>query len=596
MSSVIEASHSSPPAPPSERCLTAGVPGTMKWYGWGSEGQGFDPVGRPGLWPYARRHLGIDGDRPARPPVPLERLALPPVHANPGFSAGLDAILGSDGWSQSAADRVLNAFGKSTRDLWRLRHGRVPYAPDYVLFPDSEAQILAIVALADRHRVALVPFGGGSNVAGCLEVQQDDGRAVAAVNLRRYNRVLAIDRVSGTARVESGILGPELERVLNAEGLTLGHMPDSFPFSTLGGWVATRSSGMLSDGYGNIEDMVLSLRMATPAGTVTTRDVPHASNGPDANRLCIGSEGALGIITEVTVCVRPNPPAREFRGYLFPSFEAGIEAMRQCQHAGAMPALTRLNDPMKTQLSAAFHRKSTGLKALLSAAFKAYLRRLRGVRFDSVCLLIAAFEGDDRMRAFQRRAVEGIYRRHGGIAVGRGPGESFAEGKFDFPYIRDFLMDKDVLVDVAETSTVWRTIVPLYRDAMRVLEDGLGAGGRHRWVGCHVSHSYPAGASLYFSFAMTCRDGADGPAEPWGEMEHFFAVKRAALDCFAAHGATLSHHHAVGNDHLPWLLAESPVAGGTVVDAVKATLDPNGIMNPGKLVRPRAPLLREAGQ
>lgn len=563
--------------------LSAGVRGVMKWYGWGAEGQAFDPIGRPNLWPYAKAHLGISEAQPVSRPVDACSIELPAARAHPAFIAEIEAALGADRWSAARMDRLVHAYGKSTRDLWRARHGHIAFAPDYVLFPDTEEQIVAILKAADRHGVAVVPFGGGSNVAGCLEMHVRDGRTVATVNLRRYNRVLAVDKRSGAARVQAGILGPDLEAALAAEGLTLGHIPDSFPFSTLGGWIATRSSGMLSDGYGNVEDMVLSLRMATPAGFVTTRDAPHAASGPDPKRLCIGSEGALGIITEVTLCVREAPQRRAFHGYLFPDFASGLEAMRACMRAGERPALARLNDPAKTQLSAAFQRKPGALKRAVARGFKWWLSHIRGLDLDQACLMIAAFEGDPATLEARRARVERIYRRHGAVALGRSPGESFAEGKFDFPYIRDFLMDYDVLVDVAETATVWSEIPALYEAGMRTFREALGEGGRHAWVGCHVSHSYPAGASVYFSLAMTCARDADGRVEPWGELERFVAAKHAALDLFAARGATLSHHHAVGYEHLPWLATESPVGPGTVVDAVKATLDPNGVMNPGKL-------------
>lgn len=561
----------------------ASIPGTMKWYGWGAVDESFDPVGRPGVWPYAKRHLGIIEGQPVARPVALDQIALPPTRDNPLFFAALNDILTPEHWSRTPMDRLLHAYGKSTRDLWRMRHGLVDYAPDCVLFPDSEEQIAALLRAAHDNNVVVVPFGGGSNVAGCVEVYRPGSRVVAAVNLRRLNRVLEIDTVSGTARAQAGILGPALEEALNAAGLTLGHVPDSFPYSTLGGWVATRSSGMLSDGYGNIEDMVLSLRMATPTGFVSTRDVPHSSNGPDVKRLCIGSEGALGIITEVTLSVRKSPARREFRGYLFPSFAAGIEAMRACQRERAAPPLSRLNDPSRTQLSAAFRRKPSGLQAVVAYLFKSYLRRVRRFDLEKSCLLIAAFEGDAGSLAWSRRRTERIYRAHGGVGLGRSPGEAFAEGKFDFPHIRDFMMDHHVVADVAETSTVWRNILPLYEAGMKIYRDALGRGGRHRWVGCHVSHTYTAGASLYFSFAFRCAT-TDDRAEPAAELQHYLAAKQVGLEFFAANGATLSHHHAVGYEHLPWLMGENSVGDGTVVDAIKAKLDPRDIMNPGKLV------------
>ena len=480
-------------------------------------------------------------------------------------------------------DRLLHAYGKSTRDLWRIRHGQVTFAPDLVVFPENEDEIVRLLEAARRHDVIVVPFGGGSNVAGCLEVRWPETRFVMTVNMRGMNRILSIDSQAGTARVQPGIMGPDLEKGLNAAEMTFGHFPDSFPYSTLGGWIATRSSGMLSDRYGNPEDRLLSLRMATPAGMVVTRDIPHGSNGPDPNRFCIGSEGTLGILTELTVCVDPQPQRREFRGYLFPDFESGLEAVHAALRDGSAPALTRLNDPDKTQLSSAFRRKGSWFEECAARAFKAYQSKVRGIDFGRAALMIAAFEGDGTRIRRQRHDAEAHYRRFGAIALGRGPGESFAEGKFDFPYIRDFLMDHDVLVDVAETSTTWTRLLPLYRTAMATYREALGRDGRPYWLGCHISHTYPAGASLYFSFAFRCVVDAGGNVDPDAELAYYAAVKKAGLDCFAAHGATLSHHHAVGYEHLPWLYAESPVGPGTAVDALKATLDPTGIMNPGKL-------------
>jgi alkyldihydroxyacetonephosphate synthase len=251
------------------------------------------------------------------------------------------------------------------------------------------------------------------------------------------------------------------------------------------------------------------------------------------------------------------------------------------------PVLARLNDVDRTQLSSAFRPQEVGLQRLKGKIGKALLQHLKGVDFKSVCLMIAAFEGDKDAALAQRRRVEAVYAGHGGVGVGSGPGEAFAHGKFDFPYIRDFLFDYKVMVDVSETSTRWSQMIPLYEAARKVFQQALGAGGRQYWLGCHVSHTYPTGASLYFSFAFRCLTDTEGRYDPWRELEHYLAVKRAALDCFAAHEATLSHHHAVGYEHLPWLLDENRCGPGTVVDALKARLDPNDIMNPGKLVTVR---------
>ena len=369
---------------------------------------------------------------------------------------------------------------------------------------------------------------------------------VVTANLRRMNRVLGIDRLSQTVRVQAGILGPDLERALAAEGMTLGHFPELLP--VLDG----RRLGRLAL-FRDVERrlwecgrMVLSLRMATPAGMVLTRDVPHASNGPDPNRLCIGSEGTLEIITEVTLRVRAQPEHREYRAYLFPSFAGGIDAIRECRRLGHAPVVTRLNDPVKTQLTAAFRRSGGVVAEAVSRLAKLYLTRVRGVRLDTSCLLIAGFEGRRRDLRWRRARAESVYANHGGIAIGRGPGEAFAEGKFDFPHVRDYLMDYDVIGDVSETSTTWARLPDLYSAATAALTAALGKDGRRYKLGCHVSHTYPAGATLYFTFAFQCRGGADGAIDVEAELQHYLSVKRAGFDCFAAHGATFSHHHAVG--------------------------------------------------
>jgi alkyldihydroxyacetonephosphate synthase len=559
------------------------APGTMKWYGWGAEGETFEPADRPYLWPYAQSHLDISHDQPRRPPVPLAEIKLPPAKHNAAFQQALAGILPPERVSRHDHDRLIHAYGKSTRDLWRIRHGIVGFAPDCVVFPTSEDEVCRIVEAADRDGVVIIPFGGGSNVAGCVELHRPEQRMVVTVNMRLMARVLEVDKLSRTARVQSGLLGPALEAALNAENLTLGHFPDSFIYSTVGGWVATRSSGMLSDGYGNIEDMVLSLRMATPTGMVTTRQVPRTSNGPDMKGLCIGSEGTLGIITELTMCVRDMPAEREFRGYLFPDFASGTAAIRECQRAGCVPELSRLNDPHKTQLSSAFRRRSNVLTTAISKLAKVYLTRIKGIDLASSCLMIAAFDGTPSEIRRRRALVERIYRSHGSCGIGRGPGQSFAEAKFDFPHVRDFLMDYDVVCDVAETSTTWAQIGKLYENVSSAVGAALRKDAHSYWLGCHLSHSYHAGAALYFTFGFRCKRQADGEIDEAAEFAHYLGVKRAALDSFQANGATLSHHHAVGHEHLPWLPGEALLARGTVIDAIKPKVDPHSIMNPGKL-------------
>jgi len=404
-----------------------------------------------------------------------------------------------------------------------------------------------------------------------------------SLDMRRMRRVLAVDVPSCTARIESGIFGPDLEQQLGAYGVTLGHFPDSFLHSTLGGWIATRSAGMQSDRYGKIEDMVVAVRMVTSEGVLATRTVPKSSNGIDVNHLCIGSEGTLGVITEATMRVHPRPESRLVRGYLFPEFEGGIQAMQECVRQECKPAMVRLNDPDKTALSLAFRPPASRLSNAMGSLFKGYLR-IRGLALPRACLMLTAFEGSQVEVARQLRQTQAIYRRFGAISLGESSGKAFESTKYDFPHIRDYLLDRDVTTDVSETSTVWSKILPLYRDTTALLRATILESGVPPWTGCHISHTYQCGASVYFTFGFR--------QQPGREMEQYLRVKRAVQQSFIDHGATLSHHHAVGSEHLPWLAADISQLGVQAVAAIKRGLDPGNIMNPGRLQPPPNPFDR----
>jgi alkyldihydroxyacetonephosphate synthase len=550
---------------------------TMKWWGWGDESVEFDISKRPALWQYLSSNLKLPDNGKVTPPVSFDEIILPAQKCNPGFAGELSSRWGADRLRASKLERLTHAFGKSLRDLWRVRHGLIPYAPDYVAFPKSHADVCLLVDLAVQHGVYLIPFGGGSNIAGCIEPTRPTGRTVVSVDMRLMNRLLELDAESGTARFEAGAIGPHLESELNRAGFTLGHFPDSFRFSTVGGWVATRSAGMQSDRYGKIEDMVLSIRMATPAGTVETLAVPKASNGIDLNHLCIGSEGTLGIITEILLNVHRLPARAETYGYLFPSFASGIQAMYRCQRENCIPVLTRLNDPVRTALSFAYRSAQPFLQHQAGRMMKFYIEKIRRMDLQSCCLMLVGFEGDRKSFSRDRRRAASIYRELGAVPLGTGPGRAFQQGKYDFPYLRDFMLDRGVMADVSETSTVWSKLLSLYESSRHAIQEAIDNGGSPGLVGCHVSHSYHAGASLYFTFGFT--------AKPGDEMGQYLRIKKSAEDSFLAHGATLSHHHAVGYEHLPWLERDISVAGLTAVEAVKSGLDPSGVMNPGKLAR-----------
>ncbi|RLC80009.1 MAG: FAD-binding oxidoreductase, partial [Chloroflexi bacterium] len=436
-------------------------------------------------------------------------------------------------------------------------------------------EIRTLMEFAIRRKVALIPFGGGTTVVGGVEAVTPEGFAGSVcVDMRRLNRLLALDKHSGTATFEAGIRGPELEAILNKEGFTLGHFPQSFEFSSLGGWIATRSAGQKSTGYGKIEDMVLSLRVCTPQGLIETRTVPASASGPSLKEILIGSEGVYGIITQATMRVHPLPEAMEHWGVLFPGFEEGIKALREMLQEGFSPATLRLSDEGETGAYWAMRRVHRGWKGKRDRIVSWYLEK-KGY-FPGGSLLILGVEGSREEVERMRRGCLDICRRHRGLVIGRGVGEAWYRERFLLPYLRDDMITWGVMVDTLETATVWSNLSPLYQGVKEALIKAIEETGSPAYVMCHISHCYYEGASLYYTFLGRQARGR--------ELEQWQSVKQAATEAILAYGGTLSHHHSVGIDHRPWIREEVGPTGLKILRAVKALLDPQGIMNPGKLL------------
>ena len=310
----------------------------MKWWGWGDEGVSFTHRDKPALGPFLQRALDLDVGRMMSRPTAFDELRVPEPSCSPELSAALREAVGDV--STDPLDRVVHARGKSLRDLVRHRRGDLGRLPDVVVRPADEEQVAAVVRAALEADAVLIPFGGGTSISGSLEASEDERRTVISLDMSRLGRVLAVDAPSGLARVQVGAFGPDHERQLNAQGWTLGHFPDSFTHSTLGGWIATRSSGMQSDRYGDIADVTRAVRVATPVGLLVTRPVPHASTGPSVREMVLGSEGRLGVITEATVHVRRVPERRVILGYLFPTWSDGLAAMEVIAACEAAPSVT----------------------------------------------------------------------------------------------------------------------------------------------------------------------------------------------------------------------------------------------------------------
>ncbi len=549
----------------------------MKWWGWGVEEIAFTHEDKPGLRPYVKEHLGVDVAQVVTTPPRFEDLDVPAPRLPDGLRTALTDAVGADFLSVDPLDRVVHARGKSLRDLVRQRRGDLPRVPDVVVRPGSEDEVTAIVQAALAADAVIIAFGGGSSISGSLEACADETRPVVCVDLGRLDQVLSIDGASRLARVQAGVFGPHLEAQLNAQGYTFGHFPDSFTHSTLGGWIATRSSGMQSDRYGDIADLTKGLRVVTPSGTLVTRAVPTTSTGPSIREMVLGSEGRLGLITEATVHVRRIPDERRILGYLFPTFAAGLAAMRDLAASECSPSITRISDAPETRFSFATRKRSTLADRLQSKALTTYLQRRLGFDLEQMCLAFIGYEGSTGHVKQQRKDAVAIVKAHGGLCVGAGPGALYDQKKFDTPYIRDFLLDRGVVADVSETSMPWSRLTGVYDAVVAAGNGAFDQLGVQGYLMCHLSHSYHSGACLYFTFGFAPPAGSD-------MIVAYDVVKSAIQQAFVDHGATLSHHHAVGTEHARWLEQDISAPGVAMINALFDGTDPGRNLNPGKIV------------
>ncbi|WP_082541513.1 FAD-binding oxidoreductase [Microbacterium sp. Root166] len=526
-----------PPAPRSD------------WDAWGVEPARLPPGAKAlvaALLP-GKAHPVPRRPRPTLTPSRLDEVAL----------AALAEVVGSAHVTRDDEMRALHLGGKSTLDLLRRRQDDPQAAPDAVVSPGDHAEVAAILAVCGEHGVAVVPFGGGTSVVGGVDPARGAHRTVIALDLSRTAALLSLDETSLLATLGAGTTGPQAEAMLGDRGYTIGHFPQSFAYASIGGYAATRSSGQASRGYGRFDDLVHAMRIATPAGELTVGRAPASAAGPDLRQLFLGSEGAFGVLTEVTVRIRPVPAATVYGAWTFPDFDSGAAALREVTQRGIRPTVLRLSDETETRVN---------------AAMGGHLTRLGGA------LAVATFEGATPAEAeATRTAVAEIFSAHGARSRGEDPARSWERGRFASPALRDTLMDSGVLAETLETAAVWADLPALKTAVTSALTESLAAAGTKPLVLCHVSHVYPAGASLYFTVVAAL---TSDPAAQWQ------TAKDAASRAISQARGTITHHHAVGRDHLPYLEAEIGPLGTEVLRAVKAVLDPRGIMNPGVLVAP----------
>ncbi|MGU3499585.1 FAD-binding oxidoreductase [Mycobacterium sp. C31M] len=521
----------------------------MKWNAWGDP-DAAKPLSE-GIRSLLKAALGIDG--PAAPELAAAEVRLRPSALTDADRSALEAVLSAPYCRTDDASRLLRAGGKSTPDLLRRRDTGVQDAPDAVLLPADHDQVVGVLKVCAERRIAVVPFGGGTSVVGGLDPLRGGFGAVVSVDLRRLDTLHGLDPVSGEAELGAGVTGPRAEELLGAHGFSLGHFPQSFQFATIGGFAATRSSGQDSAGYGRFDDMVRGLTVATPAGVLDLGRAPASAAGPDLRQLIVGSEGVFGIITKVRVRVHPVPATTRYEAWSFPDFGTGAAALRAVIQTGTGPTVIRLSDEAETGVNLAT-TESIGEKTITGG-----------------CLAITAFEGTDAHTMSRHEETAAVLRAHGGTSLGEGPAKAWEHGRFNAPYLRDSLLSAGALCETLETATNWSNIDALKVAVTTALTESLGQA----LVMCHISHVYPTGASLYFT-VVAAQQG--DPLAQWQQ------AKIAASDAMVRTGATITHHHAVGADHRPWMQAEIGDLGVEVLRSVKAALDPTGIMNPGKLI------------
>lgn len=537
----------------------------MRWWGWG------DPGRRSELPADALAALRAELQATERsvPPVSLDDVRMPEPRLPKGALDRLQKAVGEEWVQQDRLARLTHAAGKGYPDLVRMRAGDAEHAPDAVVFPSGADEVRAVLDLCADLEVAVVPFGGGTSVVGGVEPLRGSLKGVVSLDLGRIDHVEQVDTRSMTAVLGAGLRGPAVESALRPQGFTLGHFPQSWEYATVGGWVATRSAGQASTGYGSIEKLVAGLRCVTPTGQVRLPAMPATAAGPGLRQLLVGSEGVLGVITDATMRIRPVPDVTHYEGWMFRRFEQGAEAFRALEQGHVIPDVARLSDEAET-------RQALSVSDGASLAQRAGRAYIGARRYADGCLAILGFEGTRQDVDVRRARARRLLRKGGGLALGAAPGRAWLRQRYEGPYLRDALLDHGIMGETLETAAPWSALMGLYLAVRGAITEALERRGTPGRVMCHISHLYPDGASLYFTFIARQEEGA--------ELEQWKTAKAAACDAIVAAGGTITHHHAIGRDHVAWMPAEVGEEGLRMLRAVKERVDPAGVLNPGKLI------------
>lgn len=466
--------------------------------------------------------------------------------------------------------RVRHARGQSLPDWLAMRSGEFGHFPDGVAQPESSAQVRELIQWCTEHNVIIIPYGGGTSVAGHINPQGGD-RPVLTLSLAKMDRLLDLDRDSQIATFGAGTPGPLVEEQLKARGYTLGHFPQSWELSTLGGWVASRSSGQQSMRYGRIEQLFAGGRMETPRGTLDIPAIPASSAGPDLREFVLGSEGRLGVITEVKVRVTPLPETETFQVAFAPDWDVAVELVRSLTQSRLPLSMLRVSnaEETRTHLMLAGHEKLVSL-----------LHRYLSVRGcgDRKCMITFGVTGDKTQSRQTLATCKRRIRAAGGVMVGELLGRKWEESRFRSPYLRHGLWEHGYVVDTFETAVNWNQVTAAMTAMEQAVRDNAGDGEQVH-VFTHLSHLYPQGSSIYTTYVFRCSDSYEKTLRRWQ------AMKNAAGDAIVAHGGTISHQHGVGRDHAPWLHHEKGTQGMQILSDLVHAMDPQRQLNPGCLIQ-----------
>jgi alkyldihydroxyacetonephosphate synthase len=466
--------------------------------------------------------------------------------------------------------RVKHARGQSFPDWVALRSGHIAAFPDGVTFPQTDAQIRMVLQFAQEHDIKLIPYGGGTSVVGHINPEPGD-QPVLTVNLQRISRLRSLDSTSQLATFGAGVAGPNLEAQLRAKGYTLGHFPQSFEYSTLGGWIVTRSSGQQSRGYGRIEDLFAGGKLIAPVGKLTMPPFPASSAGPDLRQVVLGSEGRLGIVSEATVRVTPMPEKEVFHAVFFPDFATGKTAVRHIIQSGLPLSMLRLSTGVETETTL----KLAGHEMLIATLER--LLSMRGVDVGKAMLLMG-FTGKRAIVNAARNEAINIAKANGGVHIGQQFGNQWIKGRFRTPYLRNALWEMGYGVDTLETAVTWHSVDKMLQAIETALHTAMAGFDERIHVFTHLSHMYPTGCSIYTTYLYRLA------SDPEENLHRWRAMKTAASNAIVQHGGTISHQHGVGKDHKPYLLAEKGELGINTLINLAQQFDPQGLMNPGTLL------------